>query len=601
IGPATPPSDGPLGVEPFGVQVHNATADLSHVVYTSKALWPIDESGNTQIGSLYEYTPASNQAPVLVGVSGEGHSNDQISRCSTLLGGTGNFTVSSYGSLSADGDIVYFTAVTCPGGTGSNENIPVLADTLYARIDETHTVEVSERSPTECTGACLTSIPADAKFEGASVDGSKVFFTSTQQLIDSAGQDPQSRDTAFSNGCGSTTGSNGCNLYEYDFANPAGHNLIDVSAGDKSGSGPRVAGVVAISPDGSHVYFVAKGTLTAAANNVGESARVGADNMYVFERDAAHPEGRVAFVAALTGLDGEVWERGGDANVTPDGHFLVFTSHGKLTSDDTRSDGAQQVFRYDAQSGELARISVGELGFNDNGNAGIGDASIVLSEKFFFRAGPKRADPTMSNDGSYVFFQSPVGLTPQALNDVQIGINHVAEGFNQPQYAQNVYEYHAGHVSLISDGVDTSRYGLGQSSSVELIGSDATGANVFFTTADQLVPQDTDTQRDYYDARICTSAEPCIGPGAPALPPCSGEACHGIPAATPALLAPASATFAGAGNLVSTPTKHLAKVKKKIKAGKHKKQRKKRGKPKKRSGKRARAKSVSSLGHRRNG
>jgi len=73
---------------------------------------------------------------------------------------------------------------------------------------------------------------------------------------------------------------------------------------------------------------------------------------------------------------------------------------------------------------------------------------------------------------------------------------------------------------------------------------------VFFTTADRLVPEDTDTQLDIYDARICEpeAGNPCIAPAPPALPPCLGEQCHGIPAATPSLLAPGSASFNGEGS-----------------------------------------------------
>jgi Tol biopolymer transport system component len=44
--------------------------------------------------------------------------------------------------------------------------------------------------------------------------------------------------------------------------------------------------------------------------------------------------------------------------VTPDGRFLVFTSNGALTPDDTRGNGAAQVYEYDAQVGTLTRVSI---------------------------------------------------------------------------------------------------------------------------------------------------------------------------------------------------------------------------------------------------
>ena len=49
--------------------------------------------------------------------------------------------------------------------------------------------------------------------------------------------------------------------------NATGRELIDVSEGEggkQVSGGPRVQGVMAISPDGSHVYFVAQGVLTDA-------------------------------------------------------------------------------------------------------------------------------------------------------------------------------------------------------------------------------------------------------------------------------------------------------------------------------------------------
>jgi hypothetical protein len=310
------------------------------------------------------------------------------------------------------------------------------------------------------------------------------------------------------------------------------------------------------------VYFVAQGVLTGTANQQGQSAQGGSDNLYVFERDAQYPNGRVMFIATLPALEYEGWNFHSSlnsANVTPEGRYLVFKSSARLTPDDTSLSGAQQVFRYDAQTGELLRISVGNDGFNDNGNRSMSTPCPlnICSENARIVAldGRRRSDPTMSNDGSYVFFESPVGLTPQALDDVRIGVDE----YGSPVYARNVYEWHEGHVSLISDGRDVTRNagesslcasGLG-SSSVCLLGSDATGANVFFATTDQLVPQDTDTQLDYYDARICTTSDPCIKPSAPPLPPCLGETCHGTPAGTPLLPATPSATFNGQGNLTS--------------------------------------------------
>jgi DNA-binding beta-propeller fold protein YncE len=581
VGPVTSPSLGQL--ENPGQAVEPVTsADISHVVYilSGTVRWPFD--ADRTAGSPYEYVGTGNSAPVLVGVSGGAGSTDLISTCETLLGG-GPGVSHFYNSLSADGDTVFFTALACTSGSGVNASVPVPAETLYARIGESRTVLISGRSPLGCTTpACLGSSPRDAEFAGASTDGSRVFFTSTQRLTDAASEGSK-------------------NLYEYDFSRPAGENLVAVSAGDTSGGGPGVTGVEAISSDGSHVYFAAKGVLTGAANSQGQVAQAGAENLYVIEHDAADPGGRAAFIAVLPPSDSQLEVHRvlhgnssapgfvggvGGANVTPDGQFLVFMSHGRLTPDDTSTSGTEQVFRYDAQTGALVRISIGERGFNDNGNTGSGNATIVPAEVTFERAGGPRPDPTMSHDGAFVFFESPVGLTPRALNDVQVAI------FGHPEYAENVYEWHEGHVHLISDGRDTSALapGFGHPpvsaglSAVELIGSDATGANVFFTTADRLVAQDTDTQLDFYDARICTQGDPCVAGPSAAAAGCVGEECRGVPGTPPSLAGPASASFSGVGNL-AMEAKSVAKAKK----AKRRKARKKRRKGKRVVGKRGKA------------
>ncbi|THD79796.1 MAG: hypothetical protein E7812_08715 [Phenylobacterium sp.] len=591
IGPITPPELGPLG--PKGGKIEAAvqaeTVDFSHFVWdtaTDHDLWPFDAATTSE--TVLEYVGTGNSHPLLVGVSGGQGSTDLISSCATALGAS--FNESPPGYLSADGHTIYFTArafnhVPCPG-SGSNASKEVLAESLYARIDgelaDAHTVPISQRSAGDCTNpACLASPPGDADFRGASEDGSLAYFTDTQQLTNDASADSEPQDTARgSGGCSNTTGPNGCNLYLYDFANPAGHELVDVSGGDTSGEGPKVQGVMAVSGDGSHVYFVAKGVLAANENAAGATAEAGADNLYVYVSDALHP----TFIATLPSSDSEQWQITGErSNVTLDGRYLVFLSHGDLTPDDSSASGAQQVFRYDAQTGDLERISIGNDGFDDNGNRSAGtpcgskgcSENASIARPSFIDAAYGRRDPTMSDNGEYVFFDSPVGLAPRALDDVRIG----TDVNGNPAYAQNVYEWHAGHVDLISDGRDSTANsnsanecpglavgvaGEASVSSVCLLGTDANGADVFFTTADQLVPQDTDTELDIYDARICTTGEPCFEQTQSSASLCEGENCQGAPGPPLSQPTPASATLAGSGN--APPVASASKPKPKPKA-----------------------------------
>jgi hypothetical protein len=280
----------------------------------------------------------------------------------------------------------------------------------------------------------------------------------------------------------------------------------------------------------------------------------------MYERDGSYPAGRTVFIATLpdseAGREVEAvqWEGHGSkaANVTPDGDFLLFTSHGALTADDTRGLGPEQVYWYDALTGTLARASIGEHGLNDDGNAGTGGAGIVVPNT---KVGQPRRDPSMSDDGSLVFFQSPVGLTARALNDVPMNAKGASIGVDQ---AQNVYEWEApgthgcgeasGCVYLISDGQDVSEEGGAAGvtgSAVELLGTDASGDDVFFTTADQLVPADTDSEIDYYDARVDGGF-----PAPSTVPGCDGENCHGAGPA-PEIIGPLpSEVLTGEGNLL---------------------------------------------------
>jgi hypothetical protein len=592
---------GPIASTGLNPETHKvrSTADLSHLIWQSEGFtWPL--LGKSLEETIYEYSGTGHERPLLVGVTGGLESESLVSTCETTVGGHD----SVYDAMSADGRTVYFTAKnlteTCLNHGAEGPSV----GELYARVDgetpEAHTIAISQPDAPQVAGEtarghesppddecisteCQKDIAdqadwREAEFEGASEDGSKVFFLDPQRLTDQA---TEGTGSASGGDCALNRGK--CNLYLYDFDRPAGHNLIDVSAGAPGAlgvGGPQVQGVVATSADGSHVYFVANGVLAPGAPQgtcrpEGGGEVAGTCDLYVYQRDARYPDGHVAFIASLPAADSDdtSWSQDGRrADVTPDGRFLVFESRGDLTPGDTRSGGPEQVFRYDAETEELVRVSIGQDGFNDNGTDGLlggesleygysgytGDAHIVPAASTVFSAGPLRGDPTMSDDGAYVFFQSPAALTPQALNDVPSGHG----------LAQNVYEWEAdgtgactqgeGCVYLTSDGKDTANGGARGGSVVRLFGADVTGSNVFFTTADQLVPADTDTQVDIYDARVCTASEPCPEPP-PLASPCNEEACHGIPAAAPSLLTPGSATFNGQGNIPPITPKKVTK------------------------------------------
>jgi hypothetical protein len=507
------------------VEYAGASRSLSNVLFTVNAseesgayLWPGDTTFSyaDAIPSLYEYSGTGNSEPVLVGVRNQGrlegspHVNEGaelVSECGTSLGSD----ASAYNAVSASGATVFFTAIGRIDVEGKACELPPgrvapAGDELYARIGGSETVAISEPSPQACQ-ACETSSVSSAEFQGASEDGSKVFFTSAQELL---------------------AGASGENLYEYEINRRVNaRDEVEYFCPERpsgcitlisSGVSPsNVKGVARISEDGSHVYFVAGGALTGA-NAEGRAPVKGADNFYVYDTLT----GATRFIGTLASADQVLWgkDRFRPAESTPNGEFLVFTSSADLTAGDTST--VAQAFEYDAGTEQLRRVSVGEGGYDDDGNvteasdaAGIGTEwtlPVYLSDTESTKRAAARA---LSADGSRVFFESADALTPQA----------------PPGLPNNVYEWERegtgscatgnaeGCVYLISDGRDDSTTFAG--ASVRLVATDASGDDAFFTTTDQLVPRDTDTQLDVYDARVEGGF---IEPHAP--PECEGSACQ---------------------------------------------------------------------------
>jgi hypothetical protein len=550
VGPMVPPSYGsgpPSGTTTtFGraplihtkyLEGGGASADLSHIFVTVRGegelggiRWPGDATLNAEgLESLYEYAGAGLARPKLVGLDNEGR---QISLCGTKLGSASR-DGDRYNAVSADGDRVFFTAAA-GGCQGRNENEEEVegsgprVNELYARLDAAETVHISEPRFSQCkecqTGTATSEEPATteepAEFAGASVDGSKVFFTTEQELLP-----------------GQTTS----NLYEYDFDNSPQRKIVLVSAGSPS---PEVQGVARVSSDGSHVYFVAKGVLTSEPDDSLEPARqlpiAGAENLYAFERDAAHPAGHVAFVASLGEEDAGDWNAVDERPVqaTPDGHFLVLTSTADLTPGDTST--APQVFEYDAQGAVLVRVSVGQCPqpgtpcaaserTSSDGNTDDDPASIAMPD-YTHGSSPTagQSKVSLSDDGATVLFESSDMLTQNASEAASAG-------------AVSIFEYRSdgaianGEVYLISDGKDATRGPHEGLKGVELLSGDLDGNDVFFQTADPVLRRDTNGGRDIYDARV--------GGGFPEqVPPvmCEAEACRGALTSAPTSVSPGS-------------------------------------------------------------
>jgi hypothetical protein len=489
-----------------GVTYRGASEDLSHVVFSvppSQRLLPSDNY--TGVGeSIYEVIGLGTDSPVLRLVNLDNNDNQiaapgKVLELGEAVVGAANTT---YQAISDDGETIYFTT-TPVGGT-----VPV----LYARRSGTTTVATSNPTPSECTTCSAT--PSEAIYQGASADGSKAFFLTNQQLVNADTDSTQ-------------------DLYQYDFKNSPLHHLVQVSGGGDGdltpGTGANVSGVVRPSEDGSRTYFVATGVLTTLPNGNGQVATAGSPNLYMFERDAAHTTGLTKFVATLTSADSNLWKRNDSlrpARATPDGSFLAFATKAALTPDDL--DTAADIYRYDAHTGNLVRISIGEPSFpaSNNGNTAGQDSIIegILGRgPFGAQASVNLRSNQISEDGSYVVFAT---LEQLQANDVDSGLDY--------------YLWHEGAVSMISDGRSLGNTFLG----AESVAMSASGEDIIFTTDTPIVGADGDDLDDIYDAKLGGGF-----PYTPPPPPCASvEACHGPAVAASPSAAAGTATFSGSGN-----------------------------------------------------
>jgi hypothetical protein len=484
-----------------------ATSSFGHIVLRL-------EKPGTEFG-LYEYSGTENRQPTQVNVTGtEKGSTSLLGNCATL-GGNYKGGGSEYNALSSNGEAVFFTA-PCEGPQTE----------IYARwhgsLTDAAPAETVDVSKSECSATC--GEVSGKNFEGASESGEKVFFTSTQRLTLGAVDKTANGDATERTGC-SAAGSTGCNLYEYDFGEPSGKRLRVV------GSGGDVLGVSAISSDGSRVYFVSTNRLTEEARGGGSGpcltelrrevsegrlsevtlleeeakrdgrcwAKAEGDNLYVY--DSVNDS--IEFVATLNGGDGKDWLRqfrrpvevAGEA-----GRFLLLASvESGLTLDDRNLNGIEELFEYDAVTGELVRITKGEEGYDENGNGaavGVQAESIsTLADRegysTVFRSPANLLN--ISRDGRTVVFQTVGALSPRAVSALE-GCTSVYEFRSEGPISQ-------GTVHLISDGQDVQPLNLEQCGA-EFRDMDATGKNILFSTADPLLSSDVDgVERSIYDAR----------------------------------------------------------------------------------------------------
>ncbi len=490
------------------------TSDFQHVVIQgnqgTQDHWPFDDT--TGKNSLYEYSGVNNERPVLVAATGEKPTDDAyderlLAGCGSELGGGKEGSV--YNAFSASGEVIFFTLAPCSPGQKTDE----VNARMHGSVSSPEPAETVDASEPECTGVECEQ-ESGKNFEGASESGEKLFFTSTQKLTTNASDlaaDGSATQEEGQPGCSQEQNASGCNLYEYDFALEVGHRLVLVAGG-----ADKVRGVAGIAEDGSRIYYAAEGKVPGYGEN--EFHRLPEEdkpNLYVYDTDT----GVTSFIATLSQQDEADWARRffRPVEVTGEGgRFMLFASYAQgVTPDTTNELDAAQLFEYDAETGELVRVTQGERaagahgekGWNDDGNdvtAGIRLETIELISKSLGEEDDFKATTNRSNiakDGKTILFETAGELSPLAGPASALGCSSVYEFRSEGSID-------AGAVHLLSDGRDVPIH-KGEVCGAEFIGMDENGNNILFSTTDPLLNSDVDGgQPDIYDARVNGGVSP---------------------------------------------------------------------------------------------
>lgn len=436
------------------------------------------------------------------------------------------------GAVSSDGE-----SITFDGDRGTAGQL-VLGDTntvfdVYQRRDG----QTIWASPSRFTGTAET--PANRVFEGASADGTKVFFSTSEKMIGN-GATAGDRDSAT-------------DIYRYDTTtdslalvsvadqtcSAAVPNPCDDNASNTGATNTSTAKFSTLSPDGSHVFFVTGDVLSPDDVD-------GVQSLYVRELSV----GRTRYIApagsgattALNGADvgtstatslvgnaGAAYFEQRPIKVSDDGTVAAFALKTDVDLPAGRggadADGQYDIFVWTEGDG-LRRVRQGAA--PDANTTTVPALGCITPPMIANSAARTGVCPAMSSDGKMIFVQTADTLSPQ---DTDAGFADV--------YAVDSTDGSVSLVSAAGDAPFASTY----------YDNSATGDDVFFLTQEALDPsRDTDGGwTDLYDARVGKVFPPLPAPPTPCDP--LGATCEGPVAAPPTISAPVSSLFVGPGNV----------------------------------------------------
>ena len=219
------------------------------------------------------------------------------------------------------------------------------------------------------------------------------------------------------------------------------------------------------------------------------------------------------------------------AEVTPDGHGVVFT-----VSESLSNELSTHVYVYDADGDKLYCASCTSAG--TKGTLQMTNNANVYQPRW------------ISANGTRVFFVSRQGLVPQDTNEGVLDV-YEWERAGSGDCAESF-----GCVYLLSGGTSTA--------DSSFLDASENGDDAFIVTRAKLVSGDQDDLYDVYDVRV--------GNASATPPACTGTGCQGIPSPPPIFATPSSVTFEGVGNFgFSAQQKGKPKASKNSKSKKKKK------------------------------
>jgi hypothetical protein len=220
------------------------------------------------------------------------------------------------------------------------------------------------------------------------------------------------------------------------------------------------------------------------------------------------------------------------------------------------TDVSADLYRYDADTGDLVRVSTGNdtapTAAGEEGNTAGMAASITpiaASNQTLGGVGGAHANVndvgrSISDDGSTVIFATAETLQADDVNGSAPSTCLASAGLATTSPGCDVYEWHDGTVSLISDGhsAEGANNSRAAGTGIPALGMSGDGSAIFFATRTQLVGQDIDAQSDVYVARV-DGGMPFVAPS-----PCSGDACQGSVAPSPFVAEPNTSTVLPSGS-----------------------------------------------------